>query len=108
MKYVFILILLATVGTVVYWRLRPYIKMVRRFLGVLRDVRSASEGLPSNTPRRKSVKAASESLVRCAECGTWLPASRAVHLRTSNRSYCSQACLERTADTPRRTRKTAS
>jgi hypothetical protein len=109
-KYLFILILMATLGVFFYWRLRPYIRMVRRFLGVLREVRSVSTiaSMSPNAARRESVTAASESLVRCVECGTWLPASRAIQLRAANSSYCSRACLERTADTSRSSRKTAS
>lgn len=108
MKYILILIVMATAGALVYWRLRPYIRMVRRFLGVMRDVRGASESGLRAAPQRESVKASSEPLVRCAACGTWLPSTRAVKLRASKSSYCSHACLERAADAPRSTRKTAS
>jgi hypothetical protein len=107
-KYILILIVLAAAGAFVYWRLRPYIRMVQRFLGVMRDVRSVSESMPSDIRRRESVTASSEPLVHCASCGTWLPASRAVKLRASKSSYCSHACLERAADAPRRSHKTAS
>lgn len=108
MKYALILALLAVFAGLVYWRLRPYIRMARRFLGVVRDVRRVNEGGPSNLPRRESAPASNETLVRCASCGTWLPASRAVRLRSSQSPYCSHACLERAADAPRSSRKTAS
>ena len=108
MKYLLIFIVLTTAGALVYWRLRPYIRMVRRFLGVMRDVRGVSEGGLRDTPRRESVKASSEPLVRCAACGTWLPSTRAVKLNATKSSYCSHACLERAADAPRSSRKTAS
>lgn len=109
MKYVLILVLLTAAVVLVYWRLRPYIRMARRFLGVVRDVRRVSEANAVNeVPRRESMRASNELLVRCASCGTWLPASRAVRLRASQSPYCSHACLERAADAPRSSRKTAS
>ncbi len=109
MKYVFILALLTVVVGLVYWRLRPYIRMARRFLTVVRDVRRVSEAnMPGDVQRRESPRASNEMLVRCASCGAWLPASRAVRLRSSQSPYCSHACLERAADAPRNSRKTAS
>lgn len=109
MKYVLILTVLAFVVGLIYWRLRPYIRMARRFLGVVRDVRRVSEANSvGEVPRRESARASNELLVRCASCGTWLPASRAVRLRASQNAYCSHACLERAADAPRSSRKTAS
>ena len=109
MKYAVILVLLAAAVGLLYWRLRPYIKMARRFLVVVRDVRRVSESGPvADVPQRESVRASNEMLVRCAACGTWLPASRAVRLRSSQSPYCSHACLERAADAPRSSRKTAS
>ena len=109
MKYVFILALFAAVAFLIYWRLRPYIRGLRRFLGVLRDVRRMREGVPpGGIPRQSSPKKASnEKLLRCAACGTWMPASRAVSLR-GGATYCSHTCLERAADTPRSARKSAS
>lgn len=110
MKYLFILLLFAAVAFIVYWRLRPYIRGLRRFLGVLREVRSMREGgSPVGVSQRQSSpkKAAGEKLLRCAACGTWMPASRAVSLR-GGATYCSHACLERAADAPQRARKSAS
>jgi hypothetical protein len=107
-KYLLILTLFAVVAFLIYWRLRPYINGLRRFLGVLREVRSMREGIPSGVTRQSSPKkAANEKLQRCAACGTWMPASRAVSLR-GGATYCSHACLERAADAPRQARKSAS
>ena len=109
MKYIFILALFAAVAFLVYWRLRPYIRGVRRFLGVLREVRQMREGgMPGDFPQQAAPKkAANEKLLCCAACGTWMPASRAVSLR-GGATYCSHACLERAADAPRRARQSAS
>ncbi len=111
MKYLVLLALFAAVALVVYWRLRPYIRGVRRFLGVVREMRRVSGGAASGFPEQQQAgakkSAAGEKLLRCAACGTWMPASRAVSLRRGA-SYCSHACLERAADAPRRVRKSAS
>jgi len=108
-KYLIALALFAAVALLVYWRLRPYIRGVRRFIGVVREMRRMSEGAPSGLPRQEASpkKAAADKLLRCAACGTWMPASRAVSLR-GGATYCSHACLERAADTPRHARKSAS
>ena len=109
MKYVIVLALFAAVAFLVYWRLRPYIRGVRRLLGVLREVRRVRVGAaPGGFPQQASPqKAANEKLRRCAACGTWMPASRAVSLR-GGATYCSHTCLERTAHAPRHARKSAS
>jgi hypothetical protein len=108
LKYLLVIGLFAAVAFLVYWRLRPYIRGLRRFLGVLREVRRVREGAPPGVPRQASTKkAANEKLRRCAACGTWMPASRAVSLR-GGATYCSHACLERAADAPRHARKSAS
>jgi len=101
-KYFFILFIFATVAGYAYWRLRPYLRMVKGMLGMVRDVRGMQTGTPGKTPRcQQSTPAASEKLVRCASCETWLPSSRAVTLRGSSDSYCSHSCLEHAADAPR-------
>ena len=111
MKYLFVLTLFALVAFFVYWRLRPYIRGLRRLLGAVREVnrmRAAASAAQSDLPGRDRPKAAAgERLVRCAACGTWMPSSRAVSLR-AGATYCSHACLERAADAPRTARKSAS
>ena len=105
MKYVLIILVLAVFAFLVYWRLRPYIRGVRRFLGVLREVRGMNAGVPppaSGPATRQRAAQTVEKLTRCANCGTWVPSSRAVA-----RAYCSHACLERAADRPPRTHKSA-
>lgn len=108
MKYVFIIALFVVLGLVVYWRLRPYLKMARNVLGFVRDVQRMSAGVaprqeqpPTARPPRgagyASDASATERLVRCSSCGTWLPASRAITLRGSNEAYCSRDCVERPA-----------
>lgn len=105
MKYVVVLVILAAIAGIVYWRLRPYIRGVRHFLGVLSEMRRMSSGSPQQQPgpeRRPASGRAPDKLMRCASCGTWFPASRA-----AGSQYCSHACLERSADATRRTHKSA-
>jgi hypothetical protein len=106
-KLALVLILFATLAFLVYWRLRPYIAIARRVLGFVRDARGLGGDATTNAPRRAATRAG-ESLVRCASCDTWLPASRALTLRNSATAYCSNACLERAADASQPRRKSAS
>lgn len=110
MKYLFVLALFAAVAFMVYWRLRPYLRGVRHFLGVLREVnrmRAAARGeMPREPAPRRRAAAAADKLVRCAACGTWAASSRAVNL--GGATYCSHTCLERSADSPHTRRKSAS
>ncbi|HYH87382.1 MAG TPA: hypothetical protein VEX60_18155 [Pyrinomonadaceae bacterium] len=109
MKYLFIFALLSLVATLIYWRLRPYIKGVRRFLGVVREMRSMNAGARTDAPSQQQRKSApNEKLSRCAACGTWMPASRAVTLRATGATFCSHSCLERSADSTQKARKSAS
>jgi len=113
-KYFIVLLLFALVVAYAYWRLRPYIRGARRLVGALRDVRRMQQGAAgfdltkkSEGKESKRKAAPGERLVRCAACGTWTPASRAVSLN-DGATYCSHACLERAADSPRSARRSAS
>jgi hypothetical protein len=112
LKYLFVLALFAAVAFMIYRRLRPYLRGVRHFLGVLREVnrmRAAARGeMPREpAPRRSGAASVSaDKLIRCAACGTWAAASRAVNL--GGATYCSHACLERSADSRHGRRKSAS
>ena len=106
MKYLLVLALLAAAAFALYWRMRPFIRGVRRFLGVVREVNRMSAGARGDQPRRQA-REPGERLVRCAACGTWTAASRAVTLRATGATYCSHSCLERAA-APHKARKSAS
>jgi hypothetical protein len=99
LKYVIVAVILGAFCTVIYLRLRPYINMARRVLGVFREARSMSAGQPTPDGMRQKKTAADERLVRCASCGTWIPASRALTLRATSSNFCSHACMERSAGT---------
>ena len=108
MKYLFVLALLLVVAFAVYWRMRPFIRGVRRFLGVVREVNRMSANATQDLPRRQQQHAPGEKLSRCASCGTWMPTARAVTLRATGVTYCSHSCLERAAAAPHKARKSAS
>ncbi|HEX8422312.1 MAG TPA: hypothetical protein VF634_02825 [Pyrinomonadaceae bacterium] len=105
MKYLFVAVILGALCIIIYLRLRPYINIARRILGAVREARGMSAGrqTPDGVmPQKKT--ADDERLVRCASCGTWLPASRALTLRATSSNFCSHACIERSAgakSTPR-------
>ena len=103
MKYLIVLLILGAFLTIVYLRLRPYLSFARRVFGVVREARgmSAGQGMPGSgdiagAAGRKQARG-SERLVRCASCGMWLPASRALTLRAASSNFCSHACMERSA-----------
>jgi len=50
-KYLFVLALFAVAAFMLYWRMRPYIRGVRRFLGVVREVNRMSAGARRRHPR---------------------------------------------------------
>ena len=116
MKYLLILGLLILLGAFLYWRLRPYINFARRVFGAVRDARvsvgsSQQNDFPSQRQRAGAASSTPQKLVRCATCGTWTPATRALSLRSSaSLYYCSHACIERAAETPptQRSSKSAS
>jgi hypothetical protein len=99
LKYLIVALIIGAFFTIVYLRLRPYLNMARRVLGVVREARGMSaggQGMPGSAPVRPK-QASGERLVRCATCGTWLPASRALTLRATSSNFCSHACMERSA-----------
>lgn len=108
MKYLFIFALFAIVAIYIYWRLRPYIKSVRRFFGVVREMKRMNPGARADAAPQGRKSAVGEKLARCAACGTWMPASRAITLRATGATYCSHACMEGSVDAPQRARKSAS
>lgn len=94
MKYFVVsLVLFLFVGTLLYLRLRPYLRAARDIFSAFRTLRQgpAAPGHSDTLPQPKHNPA--EMLVRCAACGTWTPVSRAVKLRTQ--SFCSHECLEK-------------
>ena len=98
MKYLIVAVILGALCTIIYLRLRPYIKIARRVLGVVREARGMSAGGQSADAGVRQPKTTVDArLVRCDSCGTWIPASRALKLRATSSNFCSHACMERSA-----------
>ena len=106
MKYLIIFFLLLVFWAFILWRMRPYIKMAQRVLGIMKDVRQVNSHDVA-APLNSSGTTDGRRLVRCASCDTWIPASRAVRLRSQAAAYCSHECLERAADVPSRARRSS-
>jgi hypothetical protein len=103
LKYLIVALILGALCTIIYLRLRPYLNFARRVLGVVREARGMSAGHTTPDAMRQK-RTGDERLVRCASCGTWFPASRALTLRATSSTFCSHACMERSAgaeSTPR-------
>ena len=96
MKYLIIAVVLGALFFIIYLRLRPYLNIARRILGVVREARSMRVGQTMPNAVRQQTSDG-ERLVRCAACGIWFPASRAVSLRSTSSNFCSHACLQRSA-----------
>ena len=91
LKYLIIGSLLVLLLLFVYSRLHPYIKMLGKFVGTVRTITNAGSAANSAGPGSVDGK-----LVKCVSCGTWIPAGRAVGVKT-NLAYCSTDCLEKSA-----------
>ena len=95
LKYLIIGSLLVLLLLLLYSKLHPYIKMLGKFVGTARSIANAGSAAGAARPGKVDGK-----LVKCVSCGTWVPAGRAVKVKT-NLSYCSTDCLEKSAAAPR-------
>lgn len=89
MKYLVIAAVVILLLLFVYSRLRPYIKLIGKALGILKGI---ADG-PAATNSARRTPEADRKLVRCVACGTWVPAERVVG-SGSGAAYCSRECLE--------------
>jgi hypothetical protein len=78
---------LLVVFLLIYRKLRPYIEMLRKIVGIASSIVSGDhEAARSTTIENK--------LSKCVTCGTWIPADRVVAVRSGSSVYCSTECLE--------------
>ena len=92
MKYLIIAALVSIVFVLIYARVRPYLKLVQKIvqsLNVVTDV-TATTASPQQTP-------STNKLVRCDSCGTWVPADRALKLKSGLATFCSAECSHKEA-----------
>lgn len=97
MKYLIIAALVSIAFVLIYTRVRPYLKLLRK---LVESLNAATEGTATPAAPERSVS--KNKLVRCDSCGTWIPAERALHLGSGLASYCSSECLTKRSQTKER------
>lgn len=88
MKYLIIAALASIVFVVVYTRIRPYLKLIEKVVQSLNVVTDVSA-----TTASREAKPSENKLVRCERCGTWIPADRAMKLKSGLATFCSAECM---------------
>ena len=91
MKYLVIAVLVSIIFVLVYARVRPYLKLIQKIVqsfSVVTDINTSSIASNQKTPSRNK-------LVRCDRCGTWIPAERALSLKSGLANFCSTECMEK-------------
>jgi hypothetical protein len=97
LKYLIIAALLSFAFVIVYSRVRPYLKLIRK---VVDSLNVATEGTVTTATQQRSPS--KNKLVRCDSCGTWIPAERALHLGSGLASFCSTECLTKNSQAKER------
>lgn len=88
MKYLIIGALLSFVFLIVYFRVRPYLKLAQKVLQSFKVV--SDVGVTTASTQKTPSKS---KLVRCQSCGTWIPAERALNLSSGLATFCSSECM---------------
>ncbi|MGC2234664.1 MAG: hypothetical protein WA584_00700 [Pyrinomonadaceae bacterium] len=91
-KFLVVLFILIVVFGLVALRYRKQIQMALYVLRMFRKMRQMSKA-PEEKQIEKTESANDSQLVKCARCGTWIPQSKALNLR-SKTFYCSANCME--------------
>src|SRR4030095_10746633 len=98
LKYLFIAALFTLLVLLLYSRLRPYLELWRKMSSLMKGTLDGTSG-----PAQRSRKINTENkLIRCAACGTWVPADRAIGAGAKLSEYCSRECIEKSADQRKR------
>jgi hypothetical protein len=84
LKYLIIAVIAGLVFIFVYRRLRPYLQLMQKVVITLNQ---------QPTVRRNTTSQAEHKLVRCVNCGTWIPSDKAMRVGTT--IYCSAECIEK-------------
>lgn len=88
MKYLIIAAIVSIVVGLIYLRVRPYLKLIRK---VTQSINSATD--VSATARATRGTSSENKLVRCERCGTWVPVDRALNLKSGLATFCSAECM---------------
>ena len=97
MKFLIIAVLVGVAFVLIYSRVRPYLKLIRKVV----DSLNAATDSPVTTAGAQRTPSKNK-LVRCESCGTWIPADRAVHLGSGLASFCSPECLTKNSESKER------
>ena len=89
MKYLIIAAIVSIVVGLIYLRVRPYLKLIRK---VTESINSATD-VSATTARATRGTSSENKLVRCERCGTWVPADRALNLKSGLATFCSAECM---------------
>ena len=89
MKYLVIAALVSIIFVLVYSRVRPYLKLIQKILKSL----NAAVDITTTTTTPQPKTPSKNKLVRCAGCGTWIPAERALNLNSGLATFCSAECM---------------
>ena len=96
-KYLIIAALVSIVFVLVYARVRPYLKLIQK---IIQSLTAVADIATTTTPRQET--RTESKLVRCDSCGTWVPADRALKLKSGLSTYCSTECMSKPASKERR------
>jgi hypothetical protein len=108
LKYLAVLGAIAVIFyLLLFWRFRRYLPVVRQIFSLTRQLYRVTRKTGSVEPAASPKRSDGERLVRCAACGTWIPADRAIQLRSKASVYCSTSCLENAAAQPQPARRSA-
>jgi hypothetical protein len=93
LKIAFVVGLVLVLALLIYRAVRPYLKLLRQFIQSVRHFQRTIQN-----PPRPDIQ--SHKLVKCEQCGTYLPQSRALTAKAL--WFCSEDCLKRAGVTRRK------
>jgi len=91
MKWLILLLLIGIVGVWIAIRYRRQLQTAIYLFRMFRKMRQMGNSNEKKIEGKENSKDA--QLVRCAKCGTWIPQTKALNLR-SKAFYCSAVCME--------------
>jgi len=100
LKFLVIAALFALLLLLVYSKLYPYIRALKKILGTAKTMADSSQN--SGGAFSGSTARGDRKLVRCVACGTWIPAERAIGVKAGPSVYCSRECIEKPAASNKR------
>jgi len=95
LKFLIIVALFSLFLLLLYSKLYPYLRILKKILGAAKTMADVSPG--ASGAFAGSTTKADKKLVRCVGCGTWIPADRAIGTGAGPSVYCSRECIEKPA-----------